>query len=588
MRRVRRRSQSGQALVAALIATVVVFALAGALVTAASASLSQQRGSISPLTQDLATLSGVNAAAAAIAASPGQCPVGALGSGGELGAPACGRVPYVLPLSAGAALLGPAAAGCASTRLVAGGHISAWVNSPAGASLYVDGSSTGCAGGSSACSAVRWPAPQSPLMLIRDCDLSGLSAVYAHLSGDSQSSVVRYSTAEAFVGDPASPLAISGQVTAIATGRFHSANDGRVDLAVATAGPTEAILVFRGMGDGSFQQCASIPADSPSALLATDLDGNSLSDLIFTNPDPDDNSVSVYLATGDCTFRAPTESPIRVGQGPSSVAAFNLRSSSSDLSLAVTNRTDGTVSIIDGEDGELSSVTTYSVGGPGVAPSAIVAGQFTGSQFSDLMVADAGSGKVALLTNSSNGTFAAATYYSVGGAPAALATADFDGDGALDLAVANGSSTLTVLLAAGRSSSPVRKTTQLPGPAAALAVGSFDGGALPDLVALLGSPGNAALPLLGNGDGTFRPAVGGAIAGAGGGAAAVAAGPITGDSAYNGIVFGGSGWLSFAVHNPLLLYSLVAARGGGPSSTEVDIVTGTPERLDLRYEGTLG
>ena len=88
----------------------------------------------------------------------------------------------------------------------------------------------------------------------------------------------------------------------------------------------------------------------------------------------------------------------------------------------------------------------------GAAPSAVVAGDFTGDGMLDLAVADSNSDVVSVLLNNGNGTFQAPRSYAVGNEPLALVAADF-GNGDVDLAVANGSSDdISVLLGNGDGS----------------------------------------------------------------------------------------------------------------------------------------
>ncbi len=99
--------------------------------------------------------------------------------------------------------------------------------------------------------------------------------------------------------------------------------------------------------------------------------------------------------------------------------------------------------------------------------SAIVAGDFTGNGKLDLALADGIDNTVVVLMGNGDGTFQPSVSYDVGIDPEALVVGDFNGDGKLDLAVADGGSEL-----------------------------NFD----------VTDPGGVSV-LLGNGDGTFQPAV---------------------------------------------------------------------------------
>src|SRR5262249_46350130 len=116
-------------------------------------------------------------------------------------------------------------------------------------------------------------------------------------------------------------------------------------------------------------------------------------------------------------------------------------------------------------------------------------------------------------------SFAPAVTFPVGVHPRAITVADFNNDGTPDLAVVNlgqfstFQSSLSVLLGNGDGSFQPAVTTDLlnsgpgTGIAQSVAVGDFNGDGLPD-VALntAGSPANPAVEvLLGNGDGSFQP-----------------------------------------------------------------------------------
>jgi hypothetical protein len=99
----------------------------------------------------------------------------------------------------------------------------------------------------------------------------------------------------------------------------------------------------------------------------------------------------------------------------------------------------------------------------GLNPQAVAVGDFTGSGIPDIVVANFSSGNVSVLLGKGDGTFLPAQNYVVDGYPKAVAVGDFNGDGKLDIVTANTPPT-----------SP---------------------------------PGGTVSVLLGNGDGTFQPAL---------------------------------------------------------------------------------
>src|SRR5208337_4462471 len=95
-------------------------------------------------------------------------------------------------------------------------------------------------------------------------------------------------------------------------------------------------------------------------------------------------------------------------------------------------------------------------------PYHLVAADLNGDGKQDLAVAGYGSSQVGVLLGNGDGTFQAATSYSVGGGPVGITAGDFNGDGITDLATANyGNSTVSVLLGNAVKALPVDATTGL-------------------------------------------------------------------------------------------------------------------------------
>jgi hypothetical protein len=166
----------------------------------------------------------------------------------------------------------------------------------------------------------------------------------------------------------------------------------------------------------------------------------------------------------------------------------------------------------------------YSSGG--LVTTSVAVADLNGDRKPDLVVANcsptgspncAGEGSVAVFLGNGDGTFQpAATYDSGGGNTQSVAVADVNGDGKPDLLVANeGSSTVGVLLGNGDGTF---QSAIIYGSGGlypqSIAVADVNGDGKPDLVVSnncdIGcSPENGGVVgvLLGNGDGTFQPAV---------------------------------------------------------------------------------
>lgn len=296
-------------------------------------------------------------------------------------------------------------------------------------------------------------------------------------------------------------FAVGPNPWALATGDFNG--DGQLDLAVANfGGPSVSILL--GNGSGGF----SAPADivlagqlNPTAIAVGDFNGDGKLDLAvtmsfgFSNITP--GHVTVLLGNGSGGFGAPAN--FAVGGTPASVAMGDFNGDGK-LDLAVANMLVGTVSVLLG-DGGGSFVAAPDLVIDG-RPGAVVAGDFNGDGKADLSVMVNSSllnaASVAVLSGTGTGTFGSATTIVLDRANGAnltgLTLVDFNADGRLDLAVSDQRANRAfVLLGDGAGSfGTTNYVVALGGAPAALAAGDFNGDARPDLVAATGNGSNAA------------------------------------------------------------------------------------------------
>ena len=108
-----------------------------------------------------------------------------------------------------------------------------------------------------------------------------------------------------------------------------------------------------------------------------------------------------------------------------------------NLDLIVANHDDNTIYIYTGNgDGTFKAPNIIQLPN-GSGPAALAAADFNGDGHPDLVVADEGNATISVFLGNGDGTFGARTDYAVGNSPVWVATGDFNGDGVLDLAVAN-------------------------------------------------------------------------------------------------------------------------------------------------------
>lgn len=317
--------------------------------------------------------------------------------------------------------------------------------------------------------------------------------------------------------------------------------DGKPDVVVTTYN-SDTVGVLLGNGDGTFQPVHTYYPGStyPSSIAIADVNGDGKPDLVVANQvDPtyfsQEGVVSVFLGNGDGTFQ-PSVNYDSGSRAAMSVAVGDVNGDRK-LDLLVANV--GQVAVLLGNgDGTFAAARLYESGGYYNASIAIA--DLNHDSKLDLVVTTGaqGTNAVSVLLGNGDGTFQSPVTYDSGGLnPQSVAIADVNGDGRLDVLAANtDSSSVGVLLGNGDGTFQPAVSYGSGGTnAAAIAVADVNGDGKPDLllanncgVQACGGGVGVLGVLLGNGDGTFQPAV---TYGSGGiGAVSVAAADVNGDS----------------------------------------------------------
>lgn len=304
--------------------------------------------------------------------------------------------------------------------------------------------------------------------------------------------------------------------------------DGTPDVAYSDF---HRISILRGSSTGFFTmtyqyQLASPLLGLPVWLAAADFNGDGKADLAAAVQSPTGvtNYVAMLLGNGDGTMTGPISTALPAGVSASSLVAGDFNGDGIlDLAVVVNTQNGGVadeaIIYLGNGDGTFRQGASY---GAGPVAFGIVAADFNNDGKLDLAITNEGmypkaNGSVSILLGKGDGTFAAApSIASAGGAGIgaySIAAADFNGDGKQDLAVTLSNDTtygggVAVLL--GRGDGTFQPLVVYPASSAQVTVGDFNGDGIADLIVSIPRSEDAYGGLgylLGNGDGTFQPAV---------------------------------------------------------------------------------
>ena len=248
--------------------------------------------------------------------------------------------------------------------------------------------------------------------------------------------------------------------------------DGKTDLIAANfADGTVSVLrntsTKGSLGAGSFAIGVSFPAGAfPRAVAVNDLNGDGKPDIAVVNEKANTVSILRNLSASGAVNAASLAAPVSfaTGNSPNCIAVSDL-DNDGKADLTVSNYGSNTVSVLRStaipgtiDAGSFAAKSDFATG---PQPFFVSTGDADGDGRPDILVANAGSGSLSVLRNTTftgNPVFffqASPTFFS-GAYPVAVAMGDVDGDNAPELISANaGANTVSILKIAYLSAAPV-------------------------------------------------------------------------------------------------------------------------------------
>ena len=292
--------------------------------------------------------------------------------------------------------------------------------------------------------------------------------------------------------------------------------DGLPDVVVAD--DYNSFVLLAGYGDGTLAAAPaySIPGSFSTStfsysVAAGDFHGDGFPDVVVGADGKSAAGITVYLANSDGSLKP------GVSYGTNTLAYVTVADFNGDgkLDIAATDFNNGVVQIFLGVgDGTFTVGSAYATDtNSGPEPWDVISGDFNKDGKLDLAIANNGSGTVGVLFGNGDGTFGAATSYSLSVSPISVVAADVNGDGHLDLVLPLGTGSannVAVLLSNNDNTGTFQAETDVAmggGQPEYVAVGDLNGDGKPDLVLSMNSGASfpsALVVALGNGDGTFQ------------------------------------------------------------------------------------
>jgi FG-GAP-like repeat/Bacterial pre-peptidase C-terminal domain len=279
--------------------------------------------------------------------------------------------------------------------------------------------------------------------------------------------------------------------------------DGVPDVVVANR-IDDTVSVYLGTGDGTFYPpTTDAIGQRVWRVTVADVNGDGKLDILTANKG--DNTISILLGNGDGTFQPQAVFP--VGTRPGGVAVADVNGDGFP-DVIVSNYADSTIGVMLNQGNDTFSTprlysTTVESEFAGTGPPVIA--DVNGDGVPDLLYPDYEGANVGVRLGLGDGAFGAQRVFPAGVGAYSLSAVDANGDGKLDLVVANAvDNTVSVLLGNGNGTFQAQKVFPVGFDPFALVTADLNNDGIPDFVTA-NRGDNTESVLLGNGDGTLKP-----------------------------------------------------------------------------------
>ena len=234
--------------------------------------------------------------------------------------------------------------------------------------------------------------------------------------------------------------------------------DGHPDLAVALR--NDKVKIFLGNGRGEFRPGMQYEyGDTPTSLALKDLNQDGKADLVVTNGGPMLSAVSVWIGTGDGTFRDPKD--YKTGKRPLGVSFADFNNDHLTDLLVINGEGDSFTTFLGNGNG------TFQPGkdsGADASPNFGVAHDFDGDHIDDVAIVNLQSTDLSIIFGRGDGTFHyPPRNYRTKNGPFAVASYRVSADNAEEpglVTADNGAGSVSVFLHHGRMRQGAAGTTE--------------------------------------------------------------------------------------------------------------------------------